>query len=318
MSAAATRTNPANYRLEALEARLLLSADGLVLRPVVEDFYTPNVVEIVAASETSAAPSAADSLAYQPADSGALDMFGSGAELTPVEAVVEVVEAAPNTPAAADEISDETVPNDAAADGNLPVLGAEAVAAQATPEFVEQIQEQLVTGLTVGNAPPAKTPANTPVSAIPSAEPQAGIGFALSATSLADLHDFITGKLTDYLNGLLSGTRTFSPGTLSLGGFFTLLNPSLTFSSIVIGQGAVTSGTVTIATEGATLFDGRPFSASVTDGDDEDAFAASGTYDATTKSYSVAVDQFVLTVGEALRVEAPAVTVTYCSSDTAA
>lgn len=304
---------------------MLLSADGLAIRPVVERFHAPQVVEVIASDEAPAVASKTDELAYQPSESDAADMFGFAAEKSlpevipavadvlqskAVSSAVESVRVTQST-ALATPLSGE------AAEPQSRVLGTEDEAAQATPIFVRPVQDQLVTGLTVGNAPPTKNPVKTALSVEPAAQTRAGIAFSFSS-SLADLQAFITGKLSDYLTGLLSGTRTFSPGTLSLDGFFTLVNPSLTFSSIVINGGAVTAGTVTIATEGATLFDGRPFSASVTDGDDADSLAASGAYDVATKAYSFAAGQFKLTIGEALRVEAATVTVTYSSTNSAA
>lgn len=141
--------------------------------------------------------------------------------------------------------------------------------------------------------------------------------YAADTAPPLDLQIYVDGKLVDYQNGTLTGDLTFSPGDVNLGGFLTVTNPTITFQGITYSGGTFTSGTVLIQAAGAVLFPGRSFSAVASDGADAGSLAISGSFNPATNSFSLAIDQMQLTVGDAVQVNASGVTVAYDSSNPA-
>ncbi len=139
------------------------------------------------------------------------------------------------------------------------------------------------------------------------------------ANSNGDLEVYVNGKLVDYKNGVITGTQTFSGLDYTLGGFLELNGLTLTFQSIVYSAGTDTySGTVIISAASGTLFPGKAFTASATDGADPDSTGITGSYNVGSKVFGLTIDQFQLTVGEAVAVNASSVSVSYDASNAAA
>ncbi|HNQ87709.1 MAG TPA: hypothetical protein PKM73_03635, partial [Verrucomicrobiota bacterium] len=113
-----------------------------------------------------------------------------------------------------------------------------------------------------------------------------------------------------YELGLQNG-GSFLLGDVPLGDFLSLTGVTLDFGSVVYSGGVYSSGTVGISVTSASLYDGKSFSASLTDGGDADALALVGTCDPGTTAFSLTADQFKLTVGEALEIQASGIVLSY-------
>ncbi|MGB0582254.1 MAG: LEPR-XLL domain-containing protein, partial [Limisphaerales bacterium] len=140
-----------------------------------------------------------------------------------------------------------------------------------------------------------------------------------ASLSSGSLQAFIESKLGEYRDNLITGDQLFMLGTSNLGGFLGFSNLTLSFESIAY-QSATDSftGAVQLSAASASLFGDREFAVAVSDSDsDTDSFAAVGSYAAGSKTYSLSLDDAVLTVGESIRVQSSNINVSYDSKDNA-
>ena len=155
---------------------------------------------------------------------------------------------------------------------------------------------QMVQTLKVANGPPAAQ----------SKSPQANV-------TVTDFESYIQQVLADE-----GSTSSFNsppatlplpiPGSLSIGGFLQLNGISLTFSATQNTSTNVWSGTVTISANSGSIFAGQNFSA--TTGKITGTYSF-GTVPAGTIPFSLTVNNVVLTVGQALNITSPSITVNY-------
>lgn len=109
------------------------------------------------------------------------------------------------------------------------------------------------------------------------------------------------GTLVIQRTGFSIDTATISLSNVTLGSFFSLTNPSLTFTDVSYQNGGLLAGTLELTTTSATLTLGSVLTASITDSDeamggDMNLFALAGSYDLTTKNFQFTLDQFDLMV----------------------
>ena len=300
------RTHSDNsFELEALEPRLLLSADfacGAALTSAAA--ITPHQTSIVEQHHEIVSDTA---ISYDSAP-GFSDIFGgtTGQELasperasavvnetpagTPMDAPTPVQEAAASeqkaTPAPVVQVvSPAPLFQSPAALDSGEVLGASPVTSSDT------ISSQLVETLTAANGPPA-----------------VASGVFLPA-ALQDLQDYIVSKLpaagTSFT--LLNDTTHSSA---SIDGVLDFTGLTLNFTATRAVATDPWGGTVTISSTSATLFPGKSFSATVTD-NTGDSKGISGTFNILARTFSVTAEQFVLTVGEALTMTSMGFTLAY-------
>ncbi|MGP0063987.1 MAG: beta strand repeat-containing protein, partial [Isosphaeraceae bacterium] len=100
-------------------------------------------------------------------------------------------------------------------------------------------------------------------------------------------------NLDIYENGFTLGDATVGAGSITLGGFLAVDNPSLSFSDVAYTDGGALSGTISIGVGTATLFPNQSlFSASV------DGFQ--GSYDLDTDTLSLSATSASVTIGQIL------------------
>ncbi|MEW6306779.1 MAG: hypothetical protein AB1705_25215, partial [Verrucomicrobiota bacterium] len=212
---------------------------------------------------------------------------------------------------AASEVSPATQEAGTDAGEDLTMEGESVASEYFTPDDIDSMVDQLTGTLHSANGPPgflfrSLLPGDSQT-----------ITLASHGGATIALETFIEDRLAEYASGLLSGTNIFTPGDALLDGWLELRGLKLTFSNLNYNPGtsSFTSGTIAVeATEG-TLFEGEEFTGTITDGNDADVLALTGTYDVPTEDYSFTLDQMVLTVGEALEIDASGTTITYDSNN---
>ncbi|NBV87691.1 MAG: hypothetical protein EBS01_15790, partial [Verrucomicrobia bacterium] len=125
-------------------------------------------------------------------------------------------------------------------------------------------------------------------------------------SSTNDLHAFVVDKLARYASHEFTSSLTFGGLDLTLGGVVRLTNTWITFSD---------SGAVSLTASSAALFPDRAFNAAVSDGGDADSDAVNASYVSGTGIYQLTLDQFVLTVGDGLKVSGSNFDVTFNSNN---
>ncbi len=99
---------------------------------------------------------------------------------------------------------------------------------------------------------------------------------------------------------------------VTLDGVLALTAPVISLSGPLAGgaprysSSAGFTGTITLGASTATLFPGGAFSASLTDSNDADNLAVTGTYDFASRSFSYTLDAFSLTIGSDIQLSATA------------
>lgn len=341
-----SRSGNKRFALEALEPRVLLSADGMGAG-VVAGAVLPTIdtTQLEVRLEEPLAIVSQSQLLIAPEYSS--DIFGDSQGVLLVEPAVE-----PETPAVASEATQqpksgtEMAGESAAQDPSLPNPEPEALVTLLSPGPQDTLSAaaQLVETLHAANAPPESTlpsqlqaltaiytselslasttsPGLVPVpfalfsDRIPALSSSSHSSLRLMAT--LDLQGFIEGKLAEFLANSSSGNSTFNLSDYTLGGFLKLSTFSVAFQNIGFTAGTFT-GQVLIQTAAATFFDGQPFSIAIADGADADTAAISGSYAAGTKTYSLTLDQVSLTVGDAVHVTTSGVALSYDSTNLSA
>ena len=316
------RSDTSTFRLEALEQRLLLSADDSLLRP---SSAAPDSLEPLFRADHEHH----EELLEEPsADFGSGlfgDLFG-GSDLQPLGS-----DPAPETAAL-----DPGQAGDSPA-GDPPVEAPSGpVVLERSEASVRLISSAQFTGDTLAPSLEGRLIPATPILPHPSAEiagaehgppvedattPEPSLSWPITPVppvpAVGDVQQYIQLKLADYVSGLFTGEQTFAPGDLNLGGFLALQSPTISFQNIQISAGAATSGLVKFSAGGAKFFDGSSFSAGISDGVDADSLAVEGTYDVATKVYSLNLDQFELRVGEAIRVKAASLSALFDATNNA-
>jgi hypothetical protein len=124
----------------------------------------------------------------------------------------------------------------------------------------------------------------------------------------------VTVTLTDLVireNGFSVGRGGVELPDFSLGSFLTITNPTIEFIDVAYTSGGSLQGTIGVAASTASLFPGKSFSASISDGPDADTRGISGGLNLTTGAFSLQVDQFSLAVSDVLTARASGVTIAY-------
>ncbi|MEX0323828.1 MAG: LEPR-XLL domain-containing protein [Puniceicoccaceae bacterium] len=112
-----------------------------------------------------------------------------------------------------------------------------------------------------------------------------------------------------------SATITVTSG-ISVGTFLVIGSPSVSLTNLVIGTGGLVSGELGITATSVVLFEGKPYTASVTDRDDAttddtDPYGLTGEFNLTTGAFELTLDAFELILGEAFTANAEKVVIGY-------
>ena len=299
------------FELEALEPRVLLSGNALLVSAVATHALSHRPAEVVPHDSAPGARTFQDSISYNPAiapadifagvasepldsrttDSGALAAdSGDQGRSKPVQKsdravqpMSEVKKAVVSTPSSA-KISTALSP-----------VSSTPMSAGANP-----MTQQLTASLTAANGPPANA-------ASPSISSSGSMASSLhsplnlnrSGTSTIDLVQ----SITDDLNAIAAGgaSLTINLGDATLAGILSAHGISLSFSGLTISGGAVTAGTVTITATSASLNLGGAATSSVG--------AITGSYDIASKTFSLTLNSVNLAFSSFVSISANSVSI---------
>ena len=113
-------------------------------------------------------------------------------------------------------------------------------------------------------------------------------------------------------NGFSLASASGSLGNVSLGGFLTLANPTVTVSGLSVTSGKAPTGTFSFNAASAGLYPSNLIFAEITDSaSDADPHALVGTINLANRTVSIAADHLTIGVGEAVRIAASNLSISY-------
>jgi hypothetical protein len=343
---AALRQSKQRFELEALEPRVLLSADALLAGAALASSVHNPLHHPVAQEHSAAGLGALQEASYHP-ESQMGGMFeGMAVEaITPAPTTPATPQSTPSThssepsqaPAAPAESSKAVVAQVAV---QAPVAKALPVKVSTTTSSLSPavvvnagsvMTAQLTQTLTAANAPPAasapaagtvsaslQTVGNPLVTTSSTASTKVATASLSSSTSTVsqpkpassplDLAAQILNELNSIANG---GSATIGPLDASLGGVLSLTGVQVTFSNITKTGNTLTGGTVTISAASATLQLGGAITSTIGTGKPGDI---TGTYDVVSRGYSLSLNSVNVAVSSFISVTATSASFTYDSN----
>jgi hypothetical protein len=314
------------FGLEALEPRVLLSGDGLLVSAVATNALAHRPVEVVHHDSASGAPTFHDSISHHPANAQ-VEMF-AGLASEPALSQTTVSAAAPathsgdqgrtnpvqNSERAVRPVSEAkqdivSTPSSARISTASPPVSSTQISAGANP-----MTQQLTASLTAANGPPANAvasqpPINQSVAAPSSSSNGSGNGAfhaALGAAGTIDLLQSITADLNTFGSADNTAPLPINLGDATLAGILSAHGISLSFSGLTISSGAVTAGTVTITATSAGLNLGGAATSSIG--------AITGSYDIASKAFSLTLNSVSLAFSSFVSVSANSASLAYTSA----
>jgi hypothetical protein len=318
-----------SFELEALEPRVLLSADAFMAAATLANAVhkTTEVTHQAASPDHTAFQ---DNLAYQPAEPGGIfDGVASQAIQSHETASTQSAthagsQTAPATATsssqdAATVVQAKTTKAATILTGSTPKLSTAATTLSATSTTATNsvATQQMTASLKVANAPPTgaanvqtannKTiTANSNVSNNSSPLSSSSTAKPLNATSAVDL--FLT--VNNALNAIATGTTPapINVGDASLGGVLNITGVQISFSGITVSGGAVAGGTVTVTATSASLNLGGNVTSTIG--------AITGNYDISTKSFSLTLKNVSIAFSSFVNISAASANLTYSGATT--
>jgi hypothetical protein len=328
-----------SFDLEALEPRVLLSADVLLASAVLTNAAHKHA-DVAHQDSFAGQGTFQDAVAYSPANEAAGIFDGVSGEaihshsVTPTThtdgqnhknengAVNQTASVQNSTAAVQSKAEVKTVASSVSA-AKISTANS-TISAPANTASANVMTQQLTASLKAANAPPVATQnsqssVNQSVAsnsnssgnsnAISSASSNPSNSQPLTLTGSTDLSSSISAELTLYQNGTVSGTVTKSLGDLTMGGVLTLHSVSLVFN--VNNSGGVLSGTVSVTATSANLNLGGAVTSTIG--------TITGSYNVVTHLYSLTLNSINIAFSSFVNISAASAALTYndASSTTA-
>jgi hypothetical protein len=320
------RQPKSSFVLEALEPRVLLSADPLLVSAVAACASAHKPIEAVH-HESPAGPSTFhDSISYVPAN--AAGGIFEGVASRPVHSQPAAQETAPPTPSGPSQSDPaqaagsavqakaqvESGVVSATASAKIPAAP-QAIKATSASSSASTMTQQLTACLTAANGPPASTSVSQ-VSATQSASSSSSSSSGTKAPALsapvsnipaigpADLLQSITSDLASIASG--GSSSPINLGNASLAGVLSIQGIQLSFANLTISGGAVTAGTVTISATSASLTLGGAVTSTFGQ--------ITGSYDIAGKTFSLSLKSVNIAFSSFVNITADGASLTYNSS----
>jgi hypothetical protein len=295
------------FDLEALEPRVLLSADALAASSVLagatqhhlRDTFAPihehSAAGLGTVHDASYNPSGQAENMFEevtgeavqsPAQTPAQEAVQAAVIIAPKEAVSPAA-AVQQSASVAAQAHTQTATSSSAGSSKIS-SAATTTAATVSAASGNVLTQQLTQTLTAANGPPAsQSIANTAIYQANLAPP--------------DMTSSINAELALYQNGTASGTVVLNFGNLSLGGVLSLTNVSLTFNAVYAGGNF--SGSVTVHADAASLTLGSAVTSTIND--------INGTFSLPGKTYSLTLGSSDFAISSFVFVHANSAAITY-------
>ena len=314
------------FELEALEPRVLLSGNALLVSAISDQAPAHRPTEVVHCHPVPGGQTPQDSLRYHAANAPE-DMF-AGLAREPLHSQTMDSAAAPAThssdPNQGNSAQDSVAAVHAKAAAKTDVVSTLSFARISTARpaanstrisgSANTMTQQLTASLTAANGPPASAVlsplANNPgvasTASVSSGSKSGILPKPLDNSGTVDLLASIIGDLATFGS---SGNTTPSPinlGNATLAGVLSAQGVQLTFASLTISSGTVTSGTVTITATSATFNLGGAVTSTIG--------AITGRYDVLSKTFSLTLNSVSLAFSSFVNVSASSASLTYSSA----